>query len=86
MCRSWPRRWPPTSPAPCACAGLLRYACTGRLVPQDAADEPAGVLLQRIQAGRPAADPQAVRPRAVLPENEGDAARWFEQVDLGLSS
>jgi len=43
---------------------LLAKAFRGELVPQDPADEPAAVLLQRLAASRPASVAKARRPRA----------------------
>lgn len=41
---------------------LLRRALSGRLVPQDSADEPASVLLERIRRERAAAAPSKCKP------------------------
>ena len=59
--------------------GILRRAFAGQLVPQDAADEPASVLLERIQAERLAAGAAAVRASG----KRGRKAKWpGEQVLL----
>lgn len=42
---------------------ILRAAFSGQLVPQDPADEPAGVLLARIRAERAAGDGSTKKPR-----------------------
>ena len=55
--------------------GILRRAFAGQLVPQDAADEPASVLLERIQAERLAAGAAAVRAtgkRGRKPKQHGE--------------
>jgi type I restriction enzyme S subunit len=56
------------------CQSILRQAFSGKLVPQDAADEPAAVLLERIRAARAAEVPDQTRNRAVRPAQRAKAA------------
>ena len=58
--------------------GILRRAFAGQLVPQDAADEPASVLLERIQAERLVAGAAAVRATG----KRGRKAKTAPQVTL----
>ncbi len=68
-------------------AAVLKAACEGRLVPQDPADEPASVLLERILAERRARweaeqiargkDPKRLKYKEpVAPDREGLPERW----------
>ena len=58
--------------------GILRRAFAGQLVPQDATDEPASVLLKRIQAERLVAGAAAVRATG----KRGRKAKTAPQVTL----
>jgi type I restriction enzyme S subunit len=57
---------------------ILTEAFAGRLVPQDPNDEPAGILLDRIRAGRGKEGNGSVRPRA--------ARQRLRQYSLPLGS
>jgi type I restriction enzyme, S subunit len=54
---------------------ILKAAFAGRVVPQDPNDEPAGVLLERIRAGR------AARPRSTRGRRRKAASRQLELLE-----